>query len=43
MPNYRRSYVPGATYFFTAVTHERRPVLTTPLGRRCLRLVLASV
>ncbi len=27
MPNYRRVRTPGATYFFTVVTHERRPIL----------------
>jgi putative transposase len=37
MPNYRRNYVPGGTYFFTLVTQDRRPILTTPLARRCLR------
>ncbi|HVJ84376.1 MAG TPA: transposase [Caulifigura sp.] len=30
MPNYRRNYVPGATYFFTVVTHGRRPILADP-------------
>jgi len=37
MPDYRRWYVPGGTYFFTVVTHQRRPVLTTTMARRCLR------
>ena len=37
MPNFRRNYVEGGTYFFTVVTHERRPILTTDLGRLCLR------
>lgn len=27
----------GRTYFFTVVTDERRPILTTDLGRSCLR------
>ena len=27
MPNYRRAKVSGGTYFFTAVTHGRAPVL----------------
>ncbi len=40
MPNYTRLYVPGATYFFTVVTHQRRPFLTTPLARGCLRAAL---
>jgi putative transposase len=42
MPNFRRYRVPGARYFFTAVTHERRPILTTDLGRRCLREAIAA-
>jgi putative transposase len=37
VPNFRCYYVPGGTYFFTVVTHERRPILTTKLGRKCLR------
>ena len=37
MPNYLRLYEPGATYFFTLVTHGRRRFLTTPLARTCLR------
>ena len=37
MTNYRRLYVPGGTYFFTLVTHNRRPILTSELGRFCLR------
>ncbi len=28
MSDYRRLYIPGGTYFFTAVTHKRRPVFT---------------
>ena len=43
MPNYRRNYVPGGTCFFTLVTHERRPILTSPLGRRCLRAAIQTV
>ncbi len=37
MPEFRRNYVPGGTYFFTCVTHCRAPILTTDLGRTCLR------
>ncbi len=40
MPHYRRAFVPGGTYFFTLVTHERRHILTTPLARQCLRNAL---
>ncbi|HBO34873.1 MAG TPA: transposase [Anaerolineaceae bacterium] len=30
MPNYRRNYVPGGTYFFTIVTDHRRKIFDTP-------------
>lgn len=30
MPNYRRNYVPGGTYFFTLVTFQRRKIFDTP-------------
>jgi putative transposase len=30
MSRYRRLYVPGATYFFTVVTHGRAPLLAGP-------------
>jgi putative transposase len=43
MPNYRRHYVPGGTYFFTVVTHERRPILTPTIGRDRLRRAIESV
>ncbi len=43
MPNYRRYYVPGGTYFFTCVTYRRRPILTTDLGRQCLRQAIETV
>ncbi|MFO0848151.1 MAG: transposase [Gemmataceae bacterium] len=42
MPNYRRNYVPGGTYFFTLVTYRRRPFLTTPLARDCLRVAIGQ-
>ena len=35
MSNYRRYYVPGGTYFFTLVTHERRPLFQHETARRC--------
>ena len=37
MPEYRRARQAGGTYFFTVVTHERRPFLTDELARGCLR------
>jgi putative transposase len=43
MSDYRRYYVPGGTYFFTCVKHGRAPILTTPLGRRCLRRALTRI
>lgn len=33
----------GTTYFFTVVTHERKPVLTTPIGRQCLQSAILEV
>ncbi len=43
MGRYIRVYVPGGTYFFTAVTYHRRPILTSEAGRRCLRDAFRSV
>ena len=40
MPNYRRWYIPNGTYFFTVVTQERRPILTTERGRTLLRAAI---
>jgi putative transposase len=37
MPEYRRIKVKGGTYFFTVVTHSRRPFLTNPQVRIALR------
>src|SRR5205085_497410 len=37
MSNYRRYFVPGGSYFFTLVTHERRRFLIDELARQCLR------
>ena len=37
MPNYVRWREKGATFFFTVVTHNRRPILTEPHSRRLLR------
>ena len=30
MPNYRRAHAPGGAFFFTLVTHGRRPIFQTP-------------
>ncbi len=43
MPNYRRLFVPGGTYFFTLVTHQRRSFLTEMSARRCLRRAFREV
>lgn len=37
MTSYRRAKFPGGYYFFTLVTHDRREILISPLGRDCLR------
>jgi putative transposase len=37
MPDFRRAYIPGATYFFTLVTEERARWLCSELARACLR------
>ena len=43
MPNYRRNYVPGGTYFFTLVTEGRRPILTSDTARACLTEAFKTV
>jgi len=43
MPNYRRSRREGGSFFLTLVTHQRRPILTTPSGRKFLHDAIASV
>jgi REP-associated tyrosine transposase len=40
MGRFLRKRVAGGTYFFTVVSHERRPILTTKLGRECLRAAI---
>ncbi len=37
MPNYRRWFRPGGTFFFTIVTYDRAPFLCEPLARTILR------
>jgi putative transposase len=37
MPNYRRWHRPGGNFFFTLVTHQRRPFLCDDSARRILR------
>ncbi|WOD40932.1 REP-associated tyrosine transposase [Nodosilinea sp. E11] len=43
MPNYRRLYRPGGSYFFTHVTYQRYPWLCTDLGRQSLRQAIIAV
>ncbi len=43
MTNYRRARLPGGIFFFTVVTHHRRPILTTPLAREVLRQAFREV
>ena len=43
MPNYRRLYRPGGSYFFTHVTYQRYPWLCTDLGRQALRDAIIAV
>jgi putative transposase len=43
MPNYRRNFVPGGTYFFTVVTHERRPLFLHAQARRLLHSAIQTV
>jgi len=43
MSNYRRARVPGGSYFFTLVSHERRPVLTGENIRTALREAVKTV
>ena len=40
MPDYRRFFLPGGTFFFTVVTHRRRPFLCQPEARHCLRTAI---
>jgi putative transposase len=43
MPNYRRARTPGGIYFFTAVTHGRKPLFSSERARACLRHAVAEV
>lgn len=40
MSSYLRAFIPGATFFFTAVTNFRRPILTSPAARASLRAAI---
>ena len=43
MPEYRRLREPGGTYFFTVVTFDRQPILTTLQSRGILRFAWKDV
>ena len=43
MPEYRRSFVAGGTYFFTVVTYKRQLIFNTSLARRLLRAAWLDV
>ena len=42
MPNYRRNFVAGGTYFFTVVTYQRQDILCTEFARHCLRKAIKA-
>ncbi len=43
MPNYRRFYVPGGTYFFTLVTYQRQLIFAKPENISRLRKAIATI
>ncbi|MGA7934525.1 MAG: transposase [Kovacikia sp.] len=43
MTNYRRHTLAGGTYFFTQVTHQRRPWLCTDIARATLRAAITHI
>ena len=43
MPDYRRWYVPGGTYFFTLVTYRRHPLFQSAVAREILGQVLREI
>jgi putative transposase len=43
MPQYRRADIPGATYFFTVITHRRQALLTDSRCRESLRNAINKV
>ena len=42
MPDYRRVFLPGGTFFFTVVTEQRARILCDPAAARCLRDAFTS-
>ena len=43
MPEYRRAYRPGGTFFFTLVTYNRRPLFEDPANVERLRTAMRAV
>ena len=43
MPEYRRKYVPGGTFFFTIVTYHRQPLFADPENVSRLRTAVATI
>jgi putative transposase len=43
MPEYRRTFIPGGTFFFTVVTYRRLPILVTEEARAILHRVWLDV
>ena len=43
MPDYRRLYIPGGTFFFTLVTYQRRKLFTSPQAFELLDLAISKV
>lgn len=43
MPDYRRAFRPGGTFFFTVVTHNRRPILCQPKAYLFLHTAIETV
>jgi putative transposase len=43
MPDYRRAYVPGGTFFFTLVTYQRRPIFGESAHVDLLRKAILAV
>ncbi len=43
MPNYRRSYILGGTFFFTLVTYQRKKIITSNQAIELLDLAISRV
>lgn len=43
MPEYRRAFAPGGTFFFTLVTYQRKPLFNIPANVEDLRCAMRQV